>query len=209
MKKIVISIVAMVFILSLASCSNTAKKPNLYIEKAQLSKQEESIAKLLGANSEHRIYDFKLDDSVKSVRINTYELKEGSWKQVTGFGSQAFLDNKGRLALDFDNLASGIRIGIQSENHNSGTGYSMDVTEDIPGMTRSTTILDDLTEIIYEQETPLVLQVSTTKNAISSYGVDSFFTPEEYDKHGYEYVYAVTLQFSQKTVEELDVINQQ
>lgn len=209
MKKIVISFVAIVFILSLASCSNTTKKPNLYIEKAQLTKQEESIAKLLGSDNEHRIFDFKLDDSVKSVRINTYELKEGSWKQETGFGSQAFLDNKGRLALDFDNLASGIRIGIQSENHNSGTGYSMDVTEDIPGMTRSTTILDDLTEIIYEQETPLVFQISTNKNAISSYGVESFFTPEEYDKYGYEHVYAVTIQFSQKTVEELDVINQQ
>ena len=209
MKKIAISIVAIVFILSLASCSNTAKKPNLYIEKAQLTKQEESIAKLLGANSEHRIYDFKLDDSVKSVRINTYELKEGSWKQVTGFGSQAFLDNKGRLALDFDNVADGIRVAIQSEKHNSATQYSNVVTEDYTGMTRSITILDNLTEIIYEQEIPLVLQISTTKNAIRSFGVDSFFIPEEYDKYGYEHVYAVTIQFSQKTVEELDVINQQ
>ena len=74
-------------ILFLIACGNTAKKPALYIEKAQLSEQEESIAKLLGANSEQLIYDFKLDNTVTSVQINTYVLINGEWKPISGRNS--------------------------------------------------------------------------------------------------------------------------
>ena len=154
MKRIVISIIAVVMTLSLAACGNTVKKPGIYIEKARLSEQEESIAKLLGDNSEQLIYDFKLDNSVKSVQVNTYELINGAWKLVSGGGGKAFSDDKGRLALDFVNLAEGLRVALQSEHSSGSTKYSTEPTEEFKGMARATSILNDLTEITYEQEIP-------------------------------------------------------
>lgn len=38
-----------------------------------------------------------------------------------------------------------------------------------------------------------------------SYHVDYFNCPEEYEKLGYEGVFAITIRFSQKTVGELDI----
>lgn len=209
MKRIVISIIAVVIALSLVACGNTAKKPAIYIEKARLSEQEESIAKLLGANSEQLIYDFKLDNSVKSVQVNTYELINGAWKLVTGGGGKAFSDDKGRLALDFENLAEGLRVALQSEHSSGSTQYSTQPTGEFKGMARATSILNDLTEITYEQEIPLAIQILTAQNSVSSYNVEYFFTPDKYEKHGYEHIYAITIRFSQKTVGELDTIYQQ
>lgn len=163
---------------------------------------------MLGAISEQPIYDFKLDNNVRSVQVNTYELINGAWKLVSG-GGQAFSDDKGRLALGFENLAQGLRVALQSEHNSGSTQYSTEPTEDFTGMARATSILNDLTEITYEQEIPLVIQILTAQNSVSSYNVEYFFTPDEYEKHGYEHIYAITIRFSQKTVGELDTINQQ
>ena len=43
-----------------------------------------------------------------------------------------------------------------------------------------------------------------SKNEVVSYQVDYFNSPEEYEKFGYEGVFAITIRFSQKTVAELD-----
>ena len=47
------------------------------------------------------------------------------------------------------------------------------------------------------------IQIITSKNEVHSYVVDYFFQPEEYEKYDYEYVYAITVLFSQKPVSEL------
>jgi hypothetical protein len=206
-KRIIIIIIDVVMTLSFVACGNTTKKPVMYIEKAQLSEQEENIAKLLGANSEQLIYDFESDDNVKSLQVNTYELIDGAWELISGGGGQAFSDNKGRLALDFKNLAEGLRVALQSEHDSGSTQYSTESTEDYTGMANVTSILNDLNEITYEQEIPLVVQILTTKNSVSSYNIEYFFSPDEYEKHGYEHIYAITILFSQKTVGELDTIN--
>ena len=65
-------------------------------------------------------------------------------------------------------------------------------------------ILSEKTEFAYEEEIPLVVQIITSKNEVISYQVDYFNSPEEYEKYGYEGVFAITIRFSQKTVGELD-----
>ena len=67
----------------------------------------------------------------------------------------------------------------------------------------ATSTLTDKTEIAYDQEIPLVIQIITSKNEVHSYMVDYFFQPEEYEKYDYEHVYAITVLFSQKTVNKL------
>lgn len=149
------------------------------------------------------IYDFILDDTVKSLQINTYELVDGKWKSASN-GCQEFTDHKGRLALDFKKIAQGQRVAIQSE-HNSGSHqHATKVEEDFTGISCATSVLNQQAEIIYVQEVPLAIQILTAQNTVNTYSVDCFFKPEEYEKHGYERVYAITAVFSQKSVGEWD-----
>ena len=188
----------------LLSCEGTVKKPTMYLAPAELSEAEEKLAKLLGEDGTNYIYDFKLNDTVKSIQVNTYELKDGTWQLFAGGGGYAFSDDKGRLALAFDNLKAGVRIALQGEKDNSATTYASEPLEESEQMSRATSWLQNSEEILYEKEIPLVVQVLTTQNSISSYGVEAFENPEEYAKHGYEHVYAVTIRFSKKSVSELD-----
>lgn len=203
MKKLISIFISVLFLLSLTACVDKNKVSGLYIEKAQLTEQEENIAKLLGLNDSQRIYDFKVDDTIKSVQINTYELKDGEWKIISGGGGNAFEDTEGRIALTFDNIAEGLRVAWQSEHEGGSNSYATELTEELKNMGRATSIMTERKEIIYEKEIPLAIQISTTKNEINSYNVEYFEKPEEYQKNSYEHVYAITIRFSQKTVNEL------
>lgn len=190
----------------LTSCGTRSDAPKMYIEKARLSEQEQNIATLLGADTEQLIYDFILDKNVKSLQINTYELIDGTWNLMAGGGGESFSDKQGRVALDFKNLAEGLRIALQSENTGGATTFSINQEEDVINLSRATSSLNELTEIIYEQEIPLVIQILTSQNGIATYNVESFFEPERYEKYNYEHVYAITIRFSQKDVGELDIM---
>lgn len=203
MKKVVMSMFVVILIITLIGCESLSKRTDMYIEAAQLSKQEKDILELLGTNNEQLIYDFKLDNDVKSLQINTYELINGTWKISSG-SDHAFSDNKGRFVLKFENLAKGLRVAFQGEYKNGASEYSSETEEDFTGMSRATATLNNLTEITYEQEIPLAVQILTAQNIVSAYNVEAFFTPEKYEKNGYEHVYAITIRFSQKTLGELD-----
>ena len=206
MKKIInsITLIAVISALfTLTSCSREPGKPAMYIEKAVLSQQEEKIAQLLGAESGAGIYDFVLDDTVKCVQVNTYQLSDGTWELISGGGGWQFSDIKGRLALSFENIGEGLRIAVQSENDSGSMEHSTDPKEGITEMGRATSMLNNLREITYEQEIPLVMQIFTSNSSVYSLDVDYFFKPEKYQEYGYESVYAVTVRFSQKTVGEL------
>ena len=171
-----------------------------------MSRLEEQIAALLGLNTKQCIFDFVLDDTVQSIQVNTYRLIDGEWKLETGGGGQAFSDVKGRIALGFERLDEGIRIAIQSEHTGGSTEYKSERNKELEEIDASaTSFLSQKTEITYEEEIPLALQVITSKNEIVSYTVDYFNSPEEYEKLGYEGVFAITIRFSQKTVAELDM----
>jgi len=116
-------------------------------------------------------------------------------------GGLDFRDADGRLALGFKNLAEGLRVAIQSENNSSATQYTADLPEDFRWMSSSTSSLNDRTEILYEKEIPLVIQILTSNNYVRSFPVEQFTTPEEYKD--YEHVYAITILFSQKSLSDL------
>lgn len=185
-------------LLTLCACAGGQKNedPALYIEKAQLTAQEEAIAELLGADTRgHQIYDFTLDDTVQRLQTNIYQLEDGEWMRTSG-GDQAFSDTQGRIALQFERIADGVRIALQSEHSGGSTSYQSEPEEPLPG-SYATSLLSDRTAIVYEKEIPLVIQVVTDKNEVVSYQPDYFFQPEEYEKLGYEGVYAITVWFSQ------------
>ena len=207
MKKLIVLVLAMVGLLSMIGCSDIEKNAEkMYIEPAQLTEDEEKIAALLGLDTQQKIYDFVLDETVQSIQVNTYRLMDGEWKLEIGGGGQAFSDAKGRIALSFERLDEGIRIAIQSEHTGGSTKYNSERNEDLNEIgSYTTSILSEKTEFAYEEEIPLAVQIITSKNEVVSYQVDYFNSPEEYEKFGYEGVFAITVRFSQKTVGELDI----
>lgn len=117
MKKLIVIVLAIVGMISMVGCSDTEKTADkMYIEPAKLTEKEEKIAALLGGNTQQKIYDFVLDETVQSIQVNTYRLIDGEWKLETGGGGQTFSDSTGRIALSFERLDEGIRIAIQSEH---------------------------------------------------------------------------------------------
>lgn len=207
MKRLIALFFVITAMICIVGCSDTPEKVNkMYIEPAQLTVEEERIAALLGLNTKQRIFDFVLDETVQSIQVNTYRLIDGEWKLETGGGGQAFSDAKGRIALGFERLDDGIRIAIQSEHTGGSTEYKSERNEDLAEIGGfATSILSEKKEFNYEEEIPLAVQVITSKNEIVSYQVDYFNSPKEYEKLGYEGVFAITIRFSEKTVAELDM----
>ena len=206
MKKLIVLVLAIVGMIGMIGCSDTEKTAvKMYIEPAQLTEEEEKIAELLGLNTQQKIYDFVLDETVQSIQVNTYRLIDGEWKLETGGGGQAFSDVEGRIALSFERLDKGLRIAIQSEHTDGSTEFKNESNGDLNEIgSFATSVLSEKTEFVYEEEIPLAVQIITSKNEVVSYQVDYFNSPEEYEKFGYEGVFAITIRFSQKTVAELD-----
>lgn len=201
MKKIIAIILALTCLLGVVGCGKTNDN-KMYIEPAQLSKEEENIGKLLGLDTDHIIYDFTLEDGVQTMEVNTYILIDGEWDMISG-GGQVFEDTTGRIALGYDKIAEGVRIAIQSDNENGATSYTPTIDEDFSKMTIGTTKLNKRTKISFDEEIPVVLQIMTTKNGIRNQPIiEQFFEPNTLEEH--EYVYAITVRFSQKSVSELD-----
>ena len=77
------------------------------------------------------------------------------------------------------------------------TGLSAGKLEELGVYCSSPDVLEEKTEIVYEKEIPLVLQI-VSSGGISAAPVDSFYNPEELISHGYDKVMAITILFSQK-----------
>lgn len=202
MKKIASIVIVLVLLLYLSACnSDTAPKGEMYIKKAELTKEETSLLQLVGGDMP-KLYEFSVDGSVKSVKVSVYELSEGEWKKLTGIAGPFSKETSGRIALNFDNIGMGIRSSI--EHVGSGL-YEPEEKINFEGMASIMTSLTDKTKIEYEKEIPLVIQIHSAKDAISSPALEEVFNnPEDFEKNGYEKVYAVTCTFSQKTMQEIE-----
>lgn len=194
-------IFALFALLVLCGCTSAEAAPAMYIQPAELNEEEEAVAKLLGADTDQHIYDVVLDGTAKKVSVNTYVLEDGAWKLVTGGGGMTLKEGvkEGRMAFGFQDLRGEYREAVQFGKDFTAVKFgSSEELDDPEGMGRTTSFLAGRTEIVYEKEIPLAIQINTTKNAVSSYDPEYFFRPEEYEKFGYEHVHALTVTFSQE-----------
>lgn len=206
-------LLALVLALGLFGCNAAGKmgKTSLSIQPAQLTAEEEALAKLLDVSMDsYRIFDFeagsgkeKEGEGVQSVQLTLYELVDGEWAAKAQV-QRAFSGAKGRVALSFGKIAEGVNLSIQSEGFFESMTLDKLTDSGTASMSYTTSILTESASMELDQETPLAIQIVTSKNDIQSYGVQYFDMPREYAKHGYEHVYAVTVMFSGKTVYELE-----
>lgn len=183
----------------LAGCSAEAA-PEMYIQPAELNEEEEAVAKLLGADTDQHLFDVVLDGTAKKVSVNTYELADGAWELRSGGGGMALKEGekKGRMAFGFEDLRGSLRKAVQFGDDFFASSHEIPEEETEENLGRTTSFLSNRTEIVYGQEIPLAIQINTSKNEVVSYFTEYFFHPEEYEKFGYEHVYALTVTFSQE-----------
>lgn len=194
--------IALILCLTLLLCGCTAEKaPKMYVEPAQLTKQEDAIVKLLGADPDQFIYDFTVDQTVKSFQLNVYCLEDGQWVPSNGGGGYAWDNPKGRLALGFGVIPNGMRVALQCGDDYSATRHTSAEPMDTTGMSRGISRLSSRTALTYDQEVPLVIQSFTDRMEHYSYTPESYFTPEVFADKGFTHVYAITIQFSQNPLE--------
>ncbi len=178
----------------------TQKMQGMYLQAAELTERETAILQLVGTDRNEKIYDFRADASLRSVRLRLYLLRGDVWEQV-GDTLQEF-ESGGRIAVTFDDLGAGHRFALQGKDAFSASAHRSDDPPDRTGTHMVTSWLSQRQELRYEEEIPLVLQVCTAQNEVRSPDPSGFFQPEVYQD--YEFVYAVTVEFSQKSVEEID-----
>lgn len=184
----------------ISGCETAAGEPAMYIEPAELSQEEESMAKLVGAEAEKRIYDFSATPALQSIYLKTYRLEQGKWVPESD-GGQAYGETEGRLALNFDSLAKGMGASLQGKEESGSSSYEKDLEEEFAEVSQVTTVLEERRPFSYEEEIPLVIQVMSSGDLnsgdrVESWPVEAFSRPEEYRSPEGGTVYAVTVQFS-------------
>lgn len=187
--------------LVLSGCGAEAVPP-MYIQPAELNEEEAAVAKLLGADTEQHLFDVALDGTAKKVSVNTYKLKDGAWELISGGGGMSLKDGvkKGRMAFGFRDLRGEYREALQFGEDFTAVTYGSPEEEAEDGLGCTTSLLAGRAAIVYEQEIPIAIQINTAKNEVRSYNPEYFFRPEEYEKLGYEHVYALTVTFSQEAL---------
>ena len=196
----ILTIIAIIFSMTACSASKVVTE-EMYVQKDELTEQEQSILEFVGSEKPPYILNFLVDDTVQSLQINTYELQGNEWHLITGGGGTQFNETNGRIALTFDNIGLGLRTAVEHKGSNS---YKTERDFDFDGLSTTTSYLTDKIEIEYEKEIPLVIQIHTSKDTISSLSPEhGFYEPETFTTSNYEKAYAITCLFSQKTVNEL------
>ncbi len=204
MKRGTVLLMAALMLLALSGCGQgseqdgkTAEGNEMYIEPAKLNEDEKKMAQLLGGMEGQTIFDFSADDTVRSLIITTWKLEDGQWVEYM-LDSQRLDESSGRIALGFENLTAGCRIAVQTGSGFSASTRHGEADEELEGMGCTTAYLPQRREIEYGEDIALVIQTFTDKNEVISYDPDYFEHPEEYEKLGYEGVFAVTACFSQE-----------
>ena len=190
MKKLIAIVAALLILGVLCGCATALKK--MTVAPAKLTKKEEKMASLLAPNKQS-IFDFKIDDTIKAIRINRYRFENGEWEPDGGSGHICD-GTSGRIALISDQKQD--RIALQDKNSSGSVTLNLPEGLNAPGKSWATSYLSEAKHIIYEEEIPLKVQFFTMQDSISFYDVSFFNQPEKYAQQ-YEQVYAITITFSQ------------
>lgn len=206
MKRGIVLLMTALMLLALSGCGQggeqdgkTAEGNEMYIEPARLNEDEKKMAQLLGGMEGQTIFDFSADDTVRSLIITTWKLEDGQWVEYM-LDSQRLDESSGRIALSFEDLTAGCRIAVQTGSGFSASTRHGEADEELEGMGCTTAYLPQRREIEYGEDIALVIQTFTDKNEVISYDPDYFAHPEEYEKLGYEGVFAVTACFSKEAL---------
>ena len=197
MKKLLSVLLAAVFLLLFTACAADAGPAQMQLEPGNLSDEEKTLLSLVGAGQTASLmFEYRVDDTVKTVSVERYELDEnGAWRSFGG-GSFPVTGEEGRIALALEPKSNKMRFAVQDESGTSAIQSEYPMTN-LAGLGIASTALNEATEIVLGEEIPLVIQIlAGNDKEIFAYDVSEFSNPDSFAGHDYEHVYAVTVTFS-------------
>jgi hypothetical protein len=200
MRKIISISLILFLAISISACGNkenNERGKDSKIEVASLTEEESNVLKLFGVGGDSKIFDYIVDEKVKSMHVKQYTLdKNLEWQEQGGSLGQ-IKDLKGRIAISINENWS-LRIAFQDKNGVTSWNSNSELSKNISNNARSTSWANS-SDIVYEQEIPLAIQIITKSNSIRTFGVESFFDTQRLK--GHDTVIAVTITFSQDELE--------
>lgn len=166
------------------------------LQTARLSQQEQRLLALIG--SADTLFDYQADSELGSVQLQCYQLDANcQWQPISGGGQYNVSSSGGRLALQFTALADGLRVGIQSKNGAvSASRKTAPQQTVLPEGVQWETVMAGTTDIIYQEELPLLIQYQRPSDEFVAYQISDFYHPERFRQQGFQQVYALTIRFS-------------
>ncbi len=199
-------VLLMLCLLTLSGCSEGAildhaaelfspKSAAPMLVSVELTEKSLELLNTLGSNRKHDncIFDFTVPEGTKQVSIMQWELKDGEW--VIYEGDHLVLNRtKGRIGLSWDALCNDANVVLRTDEYTLAISHHNPEDYSVSGL-QTVTILQSMdTEIVLEQEIPLLMQIVT--NAVEAPIIPLNCYPETERYAGHEQVTLVTVRFS-------------
>ena len=200
-----------------SSSVNTAEAQDVYIAQADLSDSEKNLLELVSGDRRISIWDYQVDDSIKTIWIRGFSLNDqGEWESLGGLGGEKEEENtQGRMAVLLDDLDQEQEIvysykyedEVTGEIHSSKTSWKgayfaqFPIEEGAQGYAVNDTTL---TEQISDQEIPLVMLYGSKDGVLATPDFNDFENPEELIEMNYDYCYVITVEFSTMSLDEYE-----
>ncbi len=161
----------------------------------ELTSKSLELLNTLGSNRKHEscIFDFTAPEGTKQVSIMQWELKDGEWGVYEG-DHLVLNRTKGRIGLSWDELCNGANVVLRTDENIFAISHHNPEDFSVSGLETITIFQRMDTEIVLEQEIPLLMQIVT--NAAEAPIVPLNCYPETERYAGHEQVTLVTVRFS-------------
>lgn len=188
MKKMLLVSICLFMIVSLIACDNN-KSNTMVIQESEFSKETQEVLKII--DNEIAFFDYKVNETIKSMFIDIWVYEDGKWENLGG--TQGNMDtNKGQIALRLNENSYDI-FTIDESGH---TKYSY---KDIIDVSKTSiqfhSRLDKPTSIESDKEIVLWETLGSNKNYMVS-KMDEDFREADCDAG-----VVVTITFSDKNVD--------
>lgn len=185
-------------LVALSGCKMSGFQKNMRITPVNLTEKEKSILLLAGVD-ENGVYDYTVDDGIRSMEISVKRLEaDGGWQDGGGIASSEVSGRTGRFAVTNPEGKGRFRVARQTD---SGViSWNSNPPEDLGAqdLAAFASTWSEGEDIVPEQPIPLALYVYSKEGRIQTFGVEAYWDTErlmENDK-----VYAVTATFSEQEI---------
>lgn len=193
MKKFIsIAFIIMIFPV-LIGCSKVSQPKNMQIKSVETTKEESDVLNLLCSNLDYKIYEYKINDKVKTVTIKYYKLNnEGEWDNLNNL-----IDNNpssGKLSISKSRVNEQMEFSLQKEDGITET-TAPEITSN-KKFDSNSIAWNESSDIELEKEIPLMIEVRTNSDSIEGIDINNFNEPGKLKN--YENVFSATVTFSEK-----------
>lgn len=170
MKKVLISLITIIFVFSSSACTPQTKQSELFIQPSTFSKETNDVLALF--ENEIQFFDVSLDDSAKYYKIALWTYQDGLWYENTSTSGETESFGN-RIAVMLRNDCYDLYT-IDKNGHNK---YSAPITN--TNFKDATMIgnvkIENQTPILLNTETPILLKIGTKQNSLREIDITKDF----------------------------------